>query len=164
MEGSAPGSGPSPRVVSWTGALESGRSASASTGAALESMATSAGPQDPATVIYTSGTSGRMKGVLLTHGNLLASAVSSARRIGLTPDDVYLSFLPLSHVLERVVQLSMIWAGASIHFGEGLDRLEHDLQRARPTVIVGVPRLFEKVLRKAEQRAERLGPWERTRS
>ncbi len=144
--------------LSWEEALAAGRTAPPDCASRLSAVARGLGADDPATLIYTSGTSGRMKGVLLTHGNLLASAVSSARRIEVAVDDVYLSFLPMAHVLERVVHLSMLWAGARIHYGGGLDRLEEDFRRVRPTVVVGVPRLFEKMLRGATERAVRLGP------
>lgn len=147
-----------PPIFSWDQALEAGRSAPPDSVSRLTAIARGLGPDDPATLIYTSGTSGKMKGVLLTHGNLLASAVSSARRISVTVDDVYLSFLPMAHVLERVVHISMLWAGAGVHYGGGLDRLEEDFRRVRPTVVVGVPRLFEKIMRGAVDRAGRLGP------
>jgi long-chain acyl-CoA synthetase len=152
------GLGTAPPILSWEQALATGRSAPPDSVSRLTAIARGLGPEDLATLIYTSGTSGKMKGVLLTHGNLLASAVSSARRINVTVDDAYLSFLPLAHVLERVVHISMLWAGASIHYGGGLDRLEEDFRRVRPTVVVGVPRLFEKIMRGAVDRAGRLGP------
>jgi long-chain acyl-CoA synthetase len=147
-----------PPILSWSEALASGRSAPPDSVSRLTAIARGLGPDDPATLIYTSGTSGRMKGVLLTHGNLLASAISSAQRINVTTVDSYLSFLPMAHVLERVVHLSMLWAGATIHYGGGLDRLEEDFRRVRPSVVVGVPRLFEKIMRGAVDRAGRLGP------
>ncbi len=144
------------RLLTWQGAVEAGRAAPASLRSRCSEVIASLGPDDPATIIYTSGTAGRMRGALLTHGNLLASAVSSARVLEVTRDDVYLPFLPMSHVLERVVQLSMLWAGARLHYSEGLDRLEADFRRVRPTVVVGVPRLYEKIFRQAEETARRL--------
>lgn len=158
ITGSVRSAAVAPPMVSWEQALAAGRSAPPDSVSRLTAIARGLGPDDPATLIYTSGTLGKMKGVLLTHGNLLASAVSSARRIDVTVDDAYLSFLPMAHVLERVVHLSMLWAGASIHYGGGLDRLEEDFRRVRPTVVVGVPRLFEKIMRGAVDRARRLGP------
>jgi long-chain acyl-CoA synthetase len=158
ITGSVRSAAVAPPMISWEQALAAGRSAPPDSVSMLTAIARGLGPDDPATLIYTSGTLGKMKGVLLTHGNLLASAVSSARRINVTVDDAYLSFLPMAHVLERVVHLSMLWAGASIHYGGGLDRLEEDFRRVRPTVVVGVPRLFEKIMRGAVDRARRLGP------
>lgn len=146
-----------PRILSWQEALESGREAPSDLRSAITERARSLRPESTATIIWTSGTAGRMKGVVLTHGNLLASALSSARRLEVASNDVYLSFLPLSHVLERVVHLSMLAAGASIHYGEGLDRLEQDFRRVRPTIVVGVPRLFEKILLEAKEQARRKG-------
>jgi len=157
LEGEAEPERGDPPVIPLAAALREGERAAPERQVLLDSILESLSGDDPATVIYTSGTSGRMKGVVLTHRNLLSSAVSSARRFGIRPDDVYLSFLPMSHVLERVVHLSMLWAGAHLCYGEGLDRLEHDLQRVRPTIVVGVPRLYEKVLRSVENRASGLG-------
>lgn len=146
------------RTLAWAEAVEMGRTSTAPALAGVEAVARGLTPEDPATVIYTSGTSGRMKGVLLTHGNLLSSAIASAQRLGVGPEDAYLSFLPMAHVLERVVQLSMLWAGARLAYSAGLDRLEDDLRRSRPTIVVGVPRLYEKIVRVASERARAKGP------
>jgi len=158
LPGAVPPVGGAPPVLSWDEALEEGSAAGPEVFARIEAIQRGLGADDIATLIYTSGTSGRMKGVPLTHGNLIASAVASARRLDVTPEDLYLSFLPLAHVLERVVQFSMIWAGARIVYSAGLDRLETELKRVRPTIIVGVPRLYEKVVRSAAERARRKGP------
>lgn len=154
----SPPPGPAMPVLTWEEAIAEGGDAPAEIFARIEAIHCGLGPDDPATLIYTSGTAGRMKGVPLTHGNLVASAIGSARRLRVSPEDVYLSFLPLAHVLERVVQFSMLWAGARIVYSAGLDRLEGDFKKARPTIVVGVPRLYEKVLRSAADRARRKGP------
>lgn len=145
-------------VFPWDEALEEGRSSPQNIRAEVEGMARGLSPEDPATLIFTSGTTGNRRGILLTHGNLLTSAISSARALEVGPNEVYLSFLPLSHVLERVVHLSILWGGGRIHYSEGLDRLEQELRLVRPTLLVGVPRLYEKLLHQAEERARRLGP------
>ncbi len=148
------------RPVPWAKALQAGRDALAidtDIRWRLESVRREIRVSSPATIIYTSGTEGIVKGAVLSHGNLLASAVSSAKLLEITQRDLYLSFLPLSHVLERVVQFSMIWAGASIHYCEGLDRLEANLRSERPTVVVGVPRFYEKILREARVKAREKG-------
>lgn len=145
-------------TLAWDEAIAAGTNAPPDAVSRIEAIVRGLGPDDPATLIYTSGTSGCMKGVVLTHGNLLSSAVTSAGKLMVGPEDAYLSFLPMAHVLERVVQLSMLWAGARVSYSAGLDRLEADLRRTRPTVVVGVPRLYEKILRGAAETARAKGP------
>jgi long-chain acyl-CoA synthetase len=104
------------------------------------------GRDDLATIVYTSGTTGESKGVLLAHRNLVDMAASdlSAFRIG--PDDVLLSALPYAHVLERVSGIfNVITAGAEAWVSRGLDHLVEDIAEARPTLMIAVPRIFEKV-------------------
>ena len=98
-----------------------------------------------ASIVYTSGTTGRPKGVMLRHRNLLWNAAASERMSPVTPDDLFLSFLPLSHTLERTVgyYLPML-AGATVAFGRGIQLLADDLRVVRPTVLVAVPRVFER--------------------
>ena len=96
-------------------------------------------------IVYTSGTSGRPKGVMLRHRNMLWNAAAAERMSPVTPDDLFLSFLPLSHTLERTVgyYLPML-AGAPVAFGRGIQQLADDLRAVRPTVLVSVPRVFER--------------------
>ena len=98
-----------------------------------------------ASIVYTSGTSGRPKGVMLSHRNMLWNAAAAERMSPVTPDDLFLSFLPLSHTLERTVgyYLPML-AGAPVAFGRGIQQLADDLRAVRPTVLVSVPRVFER--------------------
>jgi long-chain acyl-CoA synthetase len=104
------------------------------------------GREDLATIVYTSGTTGESKGVLLTHGNLVDAAASSLSAFHLGTDDVLLSALPYAHVLERVSGVyNLIRYGGEAWVSRGLDRLLEDVSEARPTVMIGVPRLFEKV-------------------
>jgi long-chain acyl-CoA synthetase len=101
---------------------------------------------DLATIVYTSGTTGDSKGVVLAHRNLVDMATSdlSAFRIG--PDDVLLSALPYAHVLERFSGVfNVVTAGAQLWLSRGLDRLAEDIADVRPTIMIGVPRIFEKV-------------------
>jgi long-chain acyl-CoA synthetase len=98
-----------------------------------------------ASIVYTSGTTGRPKGVMLRHRNLLWNAAAAERMSPVTPDDLFLSFLPLSHTLERTVgyYLPML-AGATVAFGRGTQQLADDLRVVRPGVLVAVPRVFER--------------------
>ncbi|HET6765614.1 MAG TPA: long-chain fatty acid--CoA ligase, partial [Longimicrobiaceae bacterium] len=102
---------------------------------------------DVATLIYTSGTTGNPKGVMLTHFNL-ASNVAAAQQHDVLrprPDDVALSFLPLSHVFERMVDYWYWDVGITIAYAESMDKVVDNLMEVRPTVAVSVPRLYEKI-------------------
>ncbi|AEJ41761.1 AMP-dependent synthetase and ligase [Sulfobacillus acidophilus TPY] len=106
---------------------------------------------DLATIVYTSGTTGLPKGVMLTHGNLLANieAILALRATSpaftVTREDVALSFLPLSHILERMVHLLFLSQGVTIAYAESPERIPANLREIRPTVMVAVPRIFEKL-------------------
>ena len=102
-------------------------------------------PDALATIIYTSGTTGHAKGVMLSHRNLVANIVDVDQIIDITDDDTALSFLPLSHAFERMVVYLYLYKGATIAFAEAIDTLGRDMQRVRPTVMTGVPRVYEKL-------------------
>jgi long-chain acyl-CoA synthetase len=110
-------------------------------------------PDDLATLIYTSGTTGTSKGVMLSHGNLTACAIMASKQAEWTPEDVYLSFLPLSHVTARHVDYVCYLDGVSLAYCAVFDQLPQMLQEARPTIIVAVPRVYEKIRGEAERRA-----------
>src|SRR5215510_11756814 len=110
-------------------------------------------PQDLATLIYTSGTTGTSKGVMLTHGNLASCAVMASQQAEWEPGDVYLSFLPLSHVTARHVDYVCYLDGVTIVYCAVFDDLPQMLQEAKPTIIIAVPRVYEKVRQEAERRA-----------
>ena len=103
-------------------------------------------PHDLASIVYTSGTTGRPKGVMLSHHNMLSVAHASLNIIDCYEQDVFLSFLPLSHTLERTggYYLPMI-AGAMVGYARSVPQLAEDLKVIRPTVLVAVPRIFERV-------------------
>lgn len=112
----------------------------------LEERMGSTGPEDVATIIYTSGTTGDPKGVMLTHANILADAEAGLMAQPVGPGDVHLSFLPLSHVLERTIgQFLMIMSGATIAYATSIFRVADNIPDVRPTVMVAVPRFFEKL-------------------
>jgi long-chain acyl-CoA synthetase len=112
---------------------------------AYEETARSVRPSDLATIVYTSGTTGDPKGVMLSHGNIISNVIATTSWIGLTSDDSTLSFLPLSHVFERVVFFRCLYDGVTVFFAESLTTVARDLQKVKPTVVTGVPRVFEKV-------------------
>jgi long-chain acyl-CoA synthetase len=103
------------------------------------------GADELATLIYTSGTTGRPKGVMQSFGNLAWAMGAGARRIGMSGQDRMLSYLPLAHVVERVlVEHGWLRTGMRLWFAESLDTFAADLQRAQPTIFFSVPRLWVK--------------------
>src|SRR5579864_2078406 len=103
-------------------------------------------PSRVATVIYTSGTTGDPKGVMLTHDHFVEIAKAGLQVFHIGPDDVLLSYLPYSHVLERVDGIFIeTMAGCSFWLARSLDTLVEDIHASRPTIMLGVPRVFEKV-------------------
>ena len=106
-------------------------------------------PAELATIVYTSGTTGRPKGVMLSHANILANAHAGVLQVPVYTDDLFLSFLPLSHTLERTVGYYVpMMAGACVAHVRSIDRLADDLAAIRPTVLNSVPRIYERVHKK----------------
>lgn len=128
-------------AVSWDDFLAGGDDATVD-GFLAEAMA--AGPGDVATMIYTSGTTGTPKGVMLTHNNIASNIWASGQILEVAPGDVSISFLPLSHVLQRMVDYMFFAAGCTVTHG-AIDTVAADMKVLRPTVLVSVPRLYEKV-------------------
>jgi long-chain acyl-CoA synthetase len=132
-----------PAVLSWPEALAVGEQAPD-----LDpDPAAGFGAQDTACFIYTSGTGGKPKGVMLSHGNVLANvagAYAALALLGLDEHEVFLSFLPLSHAYEHTAgQFLPIAVGAQIYYADGLETLSSNLVEARPTIMTCVPRLYE---------------------
>jgi len=114
-------------------------------------------PSDLATIIYTSGTTGDPKGVMLTHGNIVANLDGVRHVIPLSMADTALSYLPLCHAFERTVSYVYLVNGVSIIFAESFDTLGRDLERVKPTVMTGVPRVFEKLHARILARGQEAG-------
>lgn len=120
-------------------------------------------PDTLATIVYTSGTTGYPKGVMLSHRNILANAYHSLRSVDLRGgSETFLSFLPLSHTLERTVGCYLaIMAGGTVAFSRSVKQLPEDLVQIRPTVLVSVPRIYEKVYARITERVGHQAAWRR---
>ncbi len=115
-------------------------------------------PDDLGTFIYTSGSSGAPKGCMITHGNIAAKMASMSQvGLGITEKDLVLSYLPLSHVLERVDGMGLCtWNGTPVAFS-AIDQLAKNMGRFRPTVLAGVPAVWEKIYNGVKNPAEGIG-------
>jgi long-chain acyl-CoA synthetase len=113
--------------------------------AAVDDRVAGIAPDDLATLVYTSGTTGPPKGAMLTHGNLVSTIDAITRVVSIGPDDRFLSFLPLSHVAERVVSnFGQIFSGGETWFARSFATVPEDLRACRPTVFFAVPRVWQK--------------------
>ncbi|MGD8588809.1 MAG: long-chain fatty acid--CoA ligase [Chromatiales bacterium] len=115
-----------------------------------------ADPHSLASIVYTSGTTGRPKGVMLSHMNMLSIAHACLTVVECYRQDSFLSFLPLSHTLERTAGYYLpILAGASVAYARSIPQLAEDLQTIRPTAIIAVPRIFERVYARIHDQMQR---------
>ena len=119
----------------------------------FDALVTSVRPEDLATLIYTSGTTGEPKGVALTHGNIAANQNFAPQDFHFDISDACISFLPLSHVTARALDYVMYNSGAQVVYCTQFDKLPQAMKEIRPTVIVGVPRVYEKIRQAVESRA-----------
>jgi len=117
-----------------------------------------ADPNALASIVYTSGTTGRPKGVMLSHRNMLSVAYGGLQMLSVYPEDVFLSFLPLSHTLERTGGYYLpIMAGSQVAYARSVAQLAEDLRRIRPTLLIAVPRIFEKVYARINEQMSKKG-------
>lgn len=113
---------------------------------------TEANPEALATIVYTSGTTGRPKGVKLSHGNILWNVEGALKLVTLHDDDLLLSILPLSHTFERTCGYYLpLWRGLQVAYSRGIQQLPEDLATVRPTIMIAVPRVFERFLARIDQ-------------
>tara|TARA_B000000557_G_scaffold264422_1_gene269742 strand:+ start:187 stop:1977 length:1791 start_codon:yes stop_codon:yes gene_type:complete len=112
----------------------------------LENITTAIKPNDLLTLIYTSGTTGTPKGVMLSHENLCSNIIATTTLVEFTDNDILLSFLPLSHVFERMGgHFSSFSRGCSTYYAEGIDKVADNMGEVKPTLMLSVPRLYEKM-------------------
>jgi len=134
-----------PGVLAFRDVMAMGEKLDSREPALFESLALAVKPEDQATLIYTSGTTGLPKGVILTHHNFVSNVETCIPFIGFKTTDTVLSFLPLSHVFERMVTFAYVAVGCSIGYAESVETVGQNLLEVRPTVMVSVPRVFEKI-------------------
>ena len=143
----------------WEDAVEAGMKLVADPVEFFRSKALEAAPEDTASILYTSGTTGRPKGVILTHANFASNVRATQGLFPLGAHDVGMSFLPLSHVFERTLDYQYFWLGVSIAYVESFDALPQNLLEVRPSVMGVVPRVIEKIHEKVLEVVRQSPPW-----
>jgi len=135
-------------VLTLAAVLEKGKAAAAAEPGLYDALVARIKPEDEATLIYTSGTTGVPKGVILTHGNLVSNIRTASDLVEFSSADTVLSFLPLSHILERMVMFTYVYKGCTVAFAESVEAVAKNLLEVRPHIMVSVPRVFEKIYTK----------------
>ncbi|MCJ7644905.1 MAG: long-chain fatty acid--CoA ligase [Candidatus Aminicenantes bacterium] len=135
-------------VLTLAGIIAKGKAVAGGGRDDFEKTALGIHPGELASIIYTSGTTGVPKGVMLTHANIVHNIKSLRAIVEFKDTDVILSFLPLSHVLERMCTFAFLYVGATIAYAESIETVGENLVEARPTIMVSVPRLFDKIYAK----------------
>jgi long-chain acyl-CoA synthetase len=135
---------PDPMVISYDEVLQMGRDYADQ--GEFERRLAAVSPDDLSSIVYTSGTTGDPKGAMLTHDNFLSNVRSTRQAVEVGDNDLCLSFLPLSHVLERMAgYYTTMCSGSTIAFAESIDKVRDNLSEVKPTIMVSVPRLYEKM-------------------
>jgi long-chain acyl-CoA synthetase len=133
-------------VVTWEDAITAGEKAFKEHQEEIMKLSAGVEPKDVSALIYTSGTTGNPKGVMLTHENFCSNAKSALQVVEFYPEDHHMSFLPLCHSFERTAGYHAVLAsGAKISFAESIEAVSMNLVEVRPTVMISVPRLFERI-------------------
>ncbi len=152
------GKEPSPRILTWEALRRLGRENRDKLKSELAGRVADTRPDDVATIVYTSGTTGPPKGVVQTHGNHLAALDAAAKTTTIREGDVHLLFLPLAHSFARLESFFGAHRGLTTAFAENIDKLRENLPETRPHFLCSVPRVFEKVYAGALAKAESGSP------
>ena len=131
------------KIFKFTTFLDIGMEHSKSSEASFEEMVNSIDENDLLTLIYTSGTTGNPKGVMLSHKNLISNIAATLKAQKFDKNETFLSFLPLSHVFERMAgHFSAFSIGATTYYAESIETVADNMGEAKPTILVSVPRLY----------------------
>lgn len=145
-----------PNVHTWKAFLELGHKCD---DGALNTRIEEQKPEDIATLVYTSGTTSNPKAVQLSHENLVWTANKVCETVETGTDDVFISYLPLSHIAEQMLTIhGALRSGYQVYFAENLEKLGENLQEVRPTILFGVPRVWEKIQEKMIQKGAQNSP------
>lgn len=151
-----------PQVLSWEEFLNLGRAHRAAHPDALEDRLARIGSDDVAVLIYTSGTTGPPKGAMLTHHNITWTADALADALGYRPEDEVLSYLPLSHIAERLTSVLVpARYGYTVNFVENVDTVLENLREVAPTILFAVPRIWEKLYSGIDLHMREVDPFKR---
>jgi len=136
-------------VFGFSSLIEKGIAYKESSDFDFKAIASTINPDDLLTLIYTSGTTGNPKGAMLSHNNLISNIKSGKKSIHVDESDVFLSFLPLSHVFERMVgHFTGLTSGGCVYYAESIDKVADNMGEIKPTIMASVPRLYEKMYAK----------------
>jgi len=133
------------QALTFSAILREGEAIHHSDPARFESIRSRVGPDDLASILYTSGTTADPKGVMLSHSNFASNVDGTLQAIPITAQTTSLSFLPLSHAFERVVHFACLATGATLVYAESIEKVGENLQEVQPDFIATVPRLLEKI-------------------
>ena len=132
-------------VITFQEVIETGKKISEAGAQRFEEKIKRVKPADLATIMYTSGTTGVPKGVMMSHSNIVSEILALTKSIDAGSEDLLISYLPLSHVLERLVEYFIILNGIAVGYAESIESLPRNLMELKPTLLVSVPRVYEKV-------------------
>jgi long-chain acyl-CoA synthetase len=140
-------------LISFNSVEEDGARLAAEQPGLYEAISSDVMASDMASIIYTSGTTGEPKGVMLTHANITFNALASGTFLRIDPGGLMLSFLPLSHIFERMVLYLCLHRGVQINYATGIETVAADIKEVRPTLMSTVPRLLEKIYGRMQKNA-----------
>ncbi|MEW6210536.1 MAG: long-chain fatty acid--CoA ligase [Acidobacteriota bacterium] len=140
-------------IISFTQLETRGARLAASQPDLFDALSSDVRAEDLASIIYTSGTTGEPKGARLTHANITFNAVAAGSFLEIEPDNLMLSFLPMSHIFERMVLYLCLHFGVQINFSGGIETVASDMKEVRPTLMSAVPRLLEKIYSRIQKSA-----------